>query len=284
MFDGTVIDALSLYRDIIDKKNVENDRIVNFVSTSINKIKSDTNTWLDNVLNYKVSMHVGNTSLINSFILSIALGIKINLSYENLIKLGISSFLHDSGMERLPDVLSIKNDSTLGEATKKQIVNHPIISFKIIKNELRLATDVAGAVLSHHEQWDGSGYPHHLSGNNINIYSRIISITDSFDSMISYRSYKSKIIGYKAIKQLLENSSTQFDPSLISEFIHMLGVFPIGSYVAMKDNRIGKVIDINSENLLRPKVLVSNINGLDEIIDLSIDKDNYILKAITGEE
>lgn len=81
---------------------------------------------------------------------------------------------------------------------------------------------IAEGVLSHHEWWNGDGYPHGLSGDNIPTTSRIISIADAYDVMISGRTYKKAITKKEAIKELKRCSETQFEPKLVDIFINIL--------------------------------------------------------------
>ena len=78
---------------------------------------------------------------------------------------------------------------------------------------------IAEAVLSHHERYDGSGYPRGLIGEEIPVISRILSIVDSFDVMTHIRPYKNEISKGEAAKELKRCSGTQFDPELVEVFL-----------------------------------------------------------------
>jgi len=81
---------------------------------------------------------------------------------------------------------------------------------------------IAEGVLSHHEWWNGDGYPHELSAHNIPTTTRIISIADSYDVTIIGRTYKKAITKKEAIKELKRCSETQFEPKLVDIFINIL--------------------------------------------------------------
>jgi len=81
---------------------------------------------------------------------------------------------------------------------------------------------IAETVLAHHEWWNGSGYPQGLKGENIPITSRIITIVDSYDVMVTGRSYKKPLKKDEAIKELEKYSGIQFDPKLVKNFVEIL--------------------------------------------------------------
>ena len=78
---------------------------------------------------------------------------------------------------------------------------------------------VANYVLNHHEKWNGTGYPKGIKGEEIPLQSRILAIADSYNSMISERSYRKALTKVAAIEELEKNVGIQFDPSLVRIFI-----------------------------------------------------------------
>ena len=90
-----------------------------------------------------------------------------------------------------------------------------------IENKRNLSK-IADGILYHHEWWDGTGYPHGLTGENIPIISRILTIVDAYDVMSHNRVYKKAVSKKKAIEELKRCSGTQFDPDLVEKFIDIL--------------------------------------------------------------
>ena len=85
---------------------------------------------------------------------------------------------------------------------------------------LRMAEQIA---LTHHERWDGGGYPHGLCGEDIPLVGRIVCICDVFDALTSERPYKKAWTIQEAIREIRANSATQFDPVLVDKFTRILG-------------------------------------------------------------
>jgi len=152
--------------------------------------------------------------------LAILIGKKINLS-ENLIDdLILLASLHDIGKLGISeDILSKK--TKLNQSEWEIIKKHPEIGYQIARSSPQLS-HIADFILTHHERWDGSGYPKGLKGEEIPLISRIISIVDAFDVMIEGRVYKSPRTINEAIEELKRCSGTQFDPELVEIFIKIL--------------------------------------------------------------
>ena len=109
----------------------------------------------------------------------------------------------------------------LDEKDWKIIKRHPEIGYRIAKSSTQLAP-IAEAILAHHENWDGSGYPRKLEGKSTPQISRIIAIIDAYNAMVCGRQYKKAISKEEAIKELKRCSGKQFDPKLVNIFIDIL--------------------------------------------------------------
>ena len=98
---------------------------------------------------------------------------------------------------------------------------HCEIGYRIVASSPDLI-GVAEGVLSHHERWDGRGYPRGLKGEEIPLTARIITIVDAFDAMITNRAYRKRITEKEALAEIEANKGSQFDPELAQEFIAMM--------------------------------------------------------------
>uniref|UniRef100_UPI00101E9953 HD-GYP domain-containing protein n=1 Tax=Bacillus albus TaxID=2026189 RepID=UPI00101E9953 len=130
--------------------------------------------------------------------------------------------LHDVGKIGISDEI-LNKDSTLTNEEYNIIKGHTLLGIKVVKN-LSLSEENESIIRSHHEKWDGSGYPDGLKKEQIPLGARIVSIADAFDAMTSTRSYRYALPPEEAYKRIIKGAGTQFDPHLIEIFKR---VYPI---------------------------------------------------------
>jgi hypothetical protein len=127
--------------------------------------------------------------------------------------------LHDLGKIGIPDHI-LRKPEKLSEVEIEAMRRHTRIGAEILKNSKSRVMQVAKTVaLSHHEKWDGTGYPSGLAGENIPIEGRIVAICDVFDALVSSRPYKNRWTDAEAVAFLRNNAGTHFDPRLVELFI-----------------------------------------------------------------
>lgn len=138
----------------------------------------------------------------------------------NLIRYG--SLLHDIGKIAIPDSILHKAGNLLPEE-RETMNDHTLIGSKLLANSrspfLQKAQEIA---ISHHEHWDGKGYPYGLAGEAIPISGRIVAVVDAFDAMASKRVYQDAIPQRTAMAELVRCMGTQFDPHLVPIFMNMM--------------------------------------------------------------
>lgn len=132
-----------------------------------------------------------------------------NMSEAKQKKLYFASLLHDIGF------LKIRAEEYYNEDVYKK---HPVIGYEMIR-PITFYADIAPIVLYHHERYDGSGYPKGLKGEKIPLETRIISIAEAFDVMVSKTSYKVPMTVETALEELKKHAGTQFDPKLVQVFV-----------------------------------------------------------------
>ena len=131
-----------------------------------------------------------------------------------------AALLHDVGKLAMPDEI-LQKPGSLSEWEKAQVQSHPLIGAKIV-GRLPQLTGTALIIAHHHEHFDGSGYPDGLAGDAIPLGSRIILVSDAFDAMTTYRSYKSVISLREALQELHSCSGQQFDRRVVDAFISIV--------------------------------------------------------------
>jgi HD-GYP domain-containing protein (c-di-GMP phosphodiesterase class II) len=142
---------------------------------------------------------------------------KLNIAETDLYQVEVAALLHDVGKIGVPDAI-LKKQGPLTAEERALINRHPEYSWSI----LRLFPGLEQAslyALHHHENLDGTGYPAGLKGYDIPLVSRIVSVIDAYDAMISNRCYRKGLDHAEAIRRLLESSDTQFDRAVVQTFI-----------------------------------------------------------------
>jgi putative two-component system response regulator len=158
--------------------------------------------------------------------LSKSLALLADLTEEQSETLRYASPLHDVGKIGIPDRILLK-PGKLDESESKIMKTHTIIGGTILSEADEFPVITAGRIvaLQHHEKWDGSGYPHGLSGTDIHIFGRIVMIADIFDALTSERPYKKAFPLEKALDIMKEGKGEFFDPGLLELFLGNLDTF-----------------------------------------------------------
>ena len=215
------IDNAYAYLRIKQILNFESDRS-HVLTTYINTLKQvDSDT----------EQHVKRTQASG-----LALGKKIGLSSSDLAALELLCLLHDIGKITVP--LEILNKpGLLSEDEWRVLRAHAKNGYEMVSG-LKELNPIADSVLSHHERWDGRGYPRGLKGEEIPVLARIISVVDAFDAMINDRSYRKALTIEDAKLELRDNAGTQFDPVLVKEFLELLEEHPEYAKTTINDKEI----------------------------------------------
>ncbi|MEG1131570.1 MAG: diguanylate cyclase [Romboutsia sp.] len=151
---------------------------------------------------------------------SIAIGKKLGFTTSQLDELELVTKLHDIGKIGVSEDLLLKKRK-LNDKEFKMLKTHTEKGYRILQasNEL---SHVARGVLTHHERYDGKGYPLGLRGEEIPIMARIVNIVDSYDAMTTYRGYNKIKSKNEAIKEIQKCKGSQFDPNIADIFIKIL--------------------------------------------------------------
>jgi HD-GYP domain-containing protein (c-di-GMP phosphodiesterase class II) len=285
------------YKNLIDKLNsvftgiksgldVQISAIDNICVHLLQDLRDHPDNFVDYILGGEVSGHELAKSSVNTAILSALIAQGLRLPNHKIHNIVAGALLHDVGMLRLSKGITEKKGG-LSEAELEQIKSHPIHTSKIVTKELFGPQEVNMIALQHHERWDGKGYPDKIQGNAIDIGARIVSVADAFEAMVSKKSYRNSLIGYQAIKNLMADNASRFDPAVINIFTKIMGIYPIGSIVKLNNSAIGRVISVHTDAPLRPIIqLLTDERGKAQdtrnpvTIDLLVQKTLFIKNAI----
>jgi len=203
----------------------------------------------------------------NVTVYALTVGVRLGLDRARLSQLGFAGLFHDVGKVKLPEDL-IKKPDAFDENDWVQMQRHPLLGAKTILRNLPLdihTVRAARAAFEHHINGDFTGYPRlHYAKHPVNLFSRIISIVDTFDALSSGRVYlKKSMTPDTVLKKMRYQMSSKFDPFLLKLFNNIVGVYPAGSLVLLTSDEIALVLTNNESNPLRPYVkIVGDRDGL----------------------
>lgn len=198
---------------------------------------------------YTYSHSVDNCSL------AIAFGRHMGLPKEDMWTLAMGTLLLDAGKMRIPDELLNKR-TRLTDDEFEEVKKHVDYSVEILKQTDGISEDVINIALTHHERFDGSGYPNGIEGTHIPVYGRMAAIIDCFDAMTSRRPYSEPISAHKALQKIYNWRNVYFQDELVEQFLQCLGVYPTGSLVEMSSGEVGIILSQNRTRRLKPKIML----------------------------
>jgi diguanylate cyclase (GGDEF)-like protein/putative nucleotidyltransferase with HDIG domain len=154
----------------------------------------------------------------NVSVLSEALAIKAGFGETEIEVVRNAGLLHDIGKVGIPETV-LSKPGFLTDDEYEMMKGHVVQSINIIKHIPNLI-DTVPVVISHHERFDGKGYPRGIKGESIPVLGRVICIADAFDAMTTDRPYRKGLSLEQAVYELKKNSGTQFDPNVVKIFIN----------------------------------------------------------------
>ena len=181
----------------------------------LQKTYMDTVTTLSQAVDARDPYTAGHSERVAAISLKIAE--KMEFDEKRLQKLEISALFHDIGKIGVPDNILLK-PGKLDEMEFQKIKEHPEIGVNILK-KIDFLKDSLPTIRHHHERYEGNGYPDGISGTDIPIESRIISVADTYDAMTSDRPYRKGLSYETAISEIIRFKGLQFDPDVVEAFL-----------------------------------------------------------------
>ena len=177
----------------------------------------------------------------------------------NMLPLGLGAMLCDVGMFPLQHLYT--RTGPLSDEDRQAIREHPVAGADLLPPDVSAIT--RAVVRSHHENFDGSGYPAGLKRGQIHIFSRIVRIADAYDAATATHVYKEAKTPVRALWEMSVGPYRRFyDPALMEVFTRLIQPFPIGGKLRLRDGRYGVVVRYNRESPLQPTVLIAfDVNG-----------------------
>ncbi len=228
---------------------------INEVSNKIVDSILSNKKYMVNILDLKMYDDYTYHHSLSVSVLSAAIGLSLELDDKALFDLSLCALLHDIGKTKLARSL-INKPTKLTDEEFEIIKSHPLRGGKcIVKNEL-INERIYNGIISHHEKYDGTGYPFMVKGKEIPLFGRIIAVADVYDALTSSRPYRKPASPSEAIEYIMGANGIMFDPDIVSAFLRKIAPYPINDYVKLSNGKIGIVIRLFPENPLRPELKI----------------------------
>jgi response regulator RpfG family c-di-GMP phosphodiesterase len=211
---------------------------------------------------------------VNVAVISCIIGFGLKLNSEALEQLVTAGLLHDLGKLEIPPEI-LNKPARLTNEEYNIMKTHAVLSYEKIKERWDISAYVKTAVLYHHENVDGSGYPTGLTGDKMNIYTKIIHVADVYDALVSRRPYKEPYSPYEACEYLMGAGGIMFDSKVVEALMLYVPFYPKGTMVKLSDGSDGIIVDNTGARNLRP--LIRRLDGT--MVDLQ-SKEHYNLTIL----
>ena len=212
----------------------------------------DAMTWLARMRSHDGYVYQHS---VNSCIWGLAFGRHLGLDKQSIYEIGLGCMFQDVGKTRLPALLLTK-PGKLTEAETRVMRSHVEHSVAIMRNTPGVTQRMLDMVQSHHERFDGSGYPNGQRGNEIPTFAKIGAMVDCYDALISPRPYAVALTPHLALRKVYTWRGNLFQPEVIEQFMQVMGAFPTGSVVELNTGAVGVVISQNENRRLRPRLML----------------------------
>ncbi|MNN09957.1 Cyclic di-GMP phosphodiesterase response regulator RpfG [compost metagenome] len=178
---------------------------------SPNDFHSEIEKWFSLFLNKhpEIYQHSVRVSM-----LAEKIAVHLELSASDSAQLIRGCFVHDIGKIMIPRDVILER-GPLDEKQWDLIKLHPILGAELLEGNQGFGPQITAVVRSHHERWDGKGYPDGLKGEEIPFFARVCAVIDAFDSMTSNFTYRRRLNISEAKLELLRHAGTQFDPDIV---------------------------------------------------------------------
>jgi len=195
------------------------------------------------------------TPAIQQCVLAIVFGRYAGLPENDIMHLALGTLLFDIGKLNINEQILLKR-TVLSDEEFSKVKQHVDDGYDYLMVFEDFHEDSLNTVLTHHERYDGSGYPNKMAGRQIPVFGRIAGMIDCYQAMISKRPYSEAISGHAALQKLFGWRNIYFQSELVEQFLKCMGVHPTGSLLEMKSGEVGIVVAQSPQRHTKPKVML----------------------------
>lgn len=210
---------------------------------------------------------------LNVSIICNIMGKWMHLSEEDTRILTIAGLMHDIGKLLIPPEIITKPEKLTAEEFSI-IQKHPKLGYDILIKQ-GLDSRIAEAALCHHEKYDGSGYPMHLSGTRIPMFARIVCVVDIYEAMTADRVYRKGICPFEVIRQFEAEGFQKYDSEVLLTFLHGIINTYLHETVLLSNGEQGEIVRIHEQSLSQPLIHTST-----RFIDLATETSLKIVQIL----
>ena len=264
-YDIAVEDGKVIMNDLIECRGKKNTSVlIRNIQDIISNCSSNTNVFqmLHCIRDYDDPTYMHS---INVGIICHVFAEWLHMTEEEKEILTLSGMLHDIGKIKIPKAI-INKPEKLTPEEYEVIKTHPVIGYQILSNN-DMDDRVRMAALSHHERYDGKGYPDGLVGNEINYFPMIVAIADVYEAMTSNRIYRPAVCPFDVIHQLEQEGLQQYAPQYLIPLLERIVETYIHQTVRLSNDMMGEIIMVNQHALSKPIIKVKS-----DLLDLSIHR------------
>jgi HD-GYP domain-containing protein (c-di-GMP phosphodiesterase class II) len=218
---------------------------------------------------------------VNVAIISLIMGIKLNLHKFDLLDLGVGALLHDFGTVFIPEEILNKKDK-LNEQEYEIVKKHTTIGYDFLGKSFQIPLSSTLVSLQHHERIGGQGYPEGKDGDNISKFAKIVAIADTYDALTSDRPYRKAMSPNEALEYIMANGGIEFDYNLVKVFLKTVIPYPEGTIVRLTNGEIAIVKKVNLNTPLRPELKILESKDKERINkNINLEKNiDIVIRAI----
>lgn len=272
-FDDNVKDIKSIMHELIKGEKVDYDIIAQITDSIIS-------AWERPVYIIKYMKQIRNKDdytyfhCINVSFYASLIAKHLNLTRSDTKIVIYASLLHDLGKIKIPNEI-LNKKGKLTDREYEEIKRHTIYGYNIIKDNPYILDEVKSVILMHHEREDRSGYPLGSGGEELSLYTKIVSVADVYDAMTSDRPYRDALTPFDAFEEFFIIRQSSLDINIVNALIYNLSRYYVGSKVILNDGQEGNIAYIPPHCIQKPIIDIGTF-----FLDLSKEQELSIIKMI----
>jgi len=253
-YETAVASMQSVFQMVGSDGHVDYRTIKTTTEALLDSVVTNRNVWT-HLLNVKHTDEYSYNHSVNVATLSLLLATRFGVTPGGLSVLAEAALLHDLGKQKVPREI-LQKPAALTDDEWIEMRSHPEKGAKILLGVRDVSEAAVMVAYEHHVRYDHKGYPRTRGRRDLHLFSHLVAVADIYDALTSDRGYRRALVPDMAMRIILSQSGTAFHPLVVTHFINLVGVYPVGTFVKLASGEIALVQHNQSRDLLRPVVLV----------------------------